>query len=339
MSEWQTRESQGSDLPPSCRICGGHRIKAFRRRGATYHRCPDCEAVTKALTSREYDALGVTYDPDPLVAAESPSELRALLKVESKKAVLRPFLPRGHRRAEFLDIGCGQGGYLLAARELGCSVVGVEPSPEHSAAGREVFGLEIVRARFHPSLFDPGRFETVLLSHVIEHIFDPASFLQGVLSVVAPGGIILLVTPNAGSTVARLSGPHWPMLKTIDHVSLLSQRTFSRMRFPQGLGFRFRQSEFPWETPVSLAVAGRDALREKRQGGGGGIPSTTSLRRSQRQRRLGALLWLVAALMFPVHVFNRVRRRQACLIVEIRKPPPPPRRTGLDRATALPPPP
>ena len=267
----------------------------------------------------EYKRLGPTYDPDPLVTARSPEEVRRLLRVDEKRAFLRPFVSALKGPIEFLDIGCGQGGYLLAARELGCSILGVEPSADHSTVGREVFGLPIVHDTFDASAFSPSRFHLVLLSHVIEHIYDPAAFLGGVGRVIAPGGLLVVVTPNADSTVARWSGPYWTMLKTPDHVSLLSARTFRKLGIPPDHRVRFRQSEYPWETPVSLALAVRDAVRERRARDARGPGLSTTQRTAKHQRVQWLLRWLSVAAL-PIYTFNRLGNRQACLIAEIRKP-------------------
>ena len=65
-----------------------------------------------------------------------------------------------------------------------------------------------------------------MLSHVIEHIYDQKHFLEDVLSALAPGGVLVIVTPNAKSLIASISRSYWPMLKPVDHVNLLSPRAF-----------------------------------------------------------------------------------------------------------------
>jgi 2-polyprenyl-3-methyl-5-hydroxy-6-metoxy-1,4-benzoquinol methylase len=47
--------------------------------------------------------------------------------------------------------------------------------------------------------FDAGSFDMVTMSHVIEHVHDPAAVLRECRRILAPDGVLLLATPNARS--------------------------------------------------------------------------------------------------------------------------------------------
>ncbi|PKO65725.1 MAG: hypothetical protein CVU23_07745, partial [Betaproteobacteria bacterium HGW-Betaproteobacteria-17] len=245
----------------TCRICGSA-ARPLRRGTARYLRCRRCDALTRDISAEGYAALDVSYDPDPLLAQRSRQELRSLLRVDDKRAVLQRATPRaGRKPRRFIDIGCGQGGYLCAAQELGYEVVGVEPSPGHSEVAREVFGFAVETGYFTPGMFAKGSFDLAMLSHVIEHIYDPDAFLAGALELLAPGGTLVVVTPNAASTVALASGPWWTMLKPVDHVSMLAPRTVRHLASLTGHTVRVRTSEFPSEPATATLAAARDAVK------------------------------------------------------------------------------
>jgi SAM-dependent methyltransferase len=65
-----------------------------------------------------------------------------------------------------------------------------------------------------------------MLSHVIEHIFDPKKFISDLVGILKPGGALVVVTPNSDSLIARVTGAQWPMLKPVDHVSLISAKAY-----------------------------------------------------------------------------------------------------------------
>jgi 2-polyprenyl-3-methyl-5-hydroxy-6-metoxy-1,4-benzoquinol methylase len=60
----------------------------------------------------------------------------------------------------------------------------------------------------HVALFEefepPERYDTVVMSHVLEHIHDPVLVLRRACSWLAPGGRIIAVVPNADSLHRRL---------------------------------------------------------------------------------------------------------------------------------------
>lgn len=314
------------DQKRRCRICGGETLSSLSR--SKFERCSRCRSTLMALSEQEYSALSPTYDPGPLKAFSDPKARRAFLDVETRKRFLRSRLDHVPRPTRFLDIGCGAGGYLLAAHELGCEVVGVEPSSAHSTIAREVLGFNVVSGYFDLKDFVGRQFEVVMLSHVIEHIYHPAKFIEGVLSVVAPGGLLIIVTPNADSTIVRVSGARWPMLQPIDHVSMLSAQSFQWMGVDRLGMVEFSQSEYVWETAATLGSIVLTIAREgcgASQCGGASVPSSvregSPVRPRMRWRRaLPFLRYVLAAISMPVYLVNRATGRQACLIVDIRRP-------------------
>jgi len=98
-----------------------------------------------------------------------------------------------------LDVGCGAGLLTEPLARLGARVSGIDASPElidvarrHAAA----MGLDIdYRAGDVQEL--EGRFDLITCMEVIEHVADPAAFVQALARRLAPGGLLILSTPNA----------------------------------------------------------------------------------------------------------------------------------------------
>lgn len=117
----------------------------------------------------------------------------------------------------FLSSGCGFAGSLPAYRDAGAAVaVGVEVDPEYlrfgalrtaelPAAG--VVGYDGVRLPFAD-----GSFDVIESMDVVEHTPDPGRYLAELRRVLAPDGVILLVTPNRLWPVEQhlgIAGPPW----------------------------------------------------------------------------------------------------------------------------------
>lgn len=307
-------------------------MNRFEAPHGAYHRCLSCRAILRDLSAAAYEALNPTYDPGPCLADARDPDVRAYLCVDDRKEVLRPLVARGGPGSRLLDIGCGAGGYMLAARELGCPAVGLEPSLEHSTVGRSL-GLDIRSGYFTAGIFPAGSFDIVLLSHVIEHIYDPKRFLREVFEVVKPGGVLVVVTPNADSLVARICGPYWTMLKPVDHVSLLSERSFRAMGLDAVGGVAFRQRECAWEPFASVASAGLSFLRARSPRrctpsdlgrGSGGTENHQPRPRLRFDTKRRAVLARAACTVasLPLHVLATATNTRACLVMELSKPAP-----------------
>jgi 2-polyprenyl-6-hydroxyphenyl methylase / 3-demethylubiquinone-9 3-methyltransferase len=97
-----------------------------------------------------------------------------------------------------LDVGCGAGLMCEPLARMGGRVTGVDAAPEnvavaaaHAAAG----GLTIdYRCVDVASL--SGHHDLVTSMEVIEHVSDPAAFVAALAARLAPGGLMILSTPN-----------------------------------------------------------------------------------------------------------------------------------------------
>ena len=97
-----------------------------------------------------------------------------------------------------LDVGCGAGLLAEPLARLGAKVTAVDAAPElievakTHAAGQ---GLEIdYRAVGVEQV--PGKFDLVTSMEVIEHVADPQTFIDELAARLAPGGLMILSTPN-----------------------------------------------------------------------------------------------------------------------------------------------
>src|SRR6266581_2234181 len=106
------------------------------------------------------------------------------------------FAPRG---GELLDIGCGTGNFLAAARDAGYRVTGTELDRNAARFAKERLGLERVLpltiAGFVEQ-FASEKFDEVTFFEVLEHQTEPAEFLRSVKSCLKPRGTIALSVPN-----------------------------------------------------------------------------------------------------------------------------------------------
>jgi 2-polyprenyl-6-hydroxyphenyl methylase/3-demethylubiquinone-9 3-methyltransferase len=99
-----------------------------------------------------------------------------------------------------LDVGCGAGLLTEPLARMGADATGLDAAPENVAAAAlhaEGQGLTIdYRAGSVEDLGADETFDLVCSMEVLEHVADPAAFVAGLARALAPGGLLLLSTPN-----------------------------------------------------------------------------------------------------------------------------------------------
>ncbi len=101
-----------------------------------------------------------------------------------------------------LDVGCGAGLMCEPLARLGGAVTGLDAAPEnvavaqaHAAANGGGQGLSVSYAFADVAEFD-GQFDLVTSMEVVEHVADPAAFVAALAARLAPGGLLVMSTPN-----------------------------------------------------------------------------------------------------------------------------------------------
>jgi SAM-dependent methyltransferase len=232
-----------------------------------FRRCAGCGFVfMDPMPTRE--ELPTLY-PSSYHNFEAPTNVisRLLLDryVSGQAARCERYLPSD---GAFLEVGCAAGDVLERLQNsTGRKVRGIELSRDacEQAWAR---GLDV----FHGTVeeFDTGeRFDMVFMSHVIEHVIDPVDTMTKIVSLLKPGGVCYLETPNVGSLDARLWKQEWGLIHYPRHLTLFDHRTIRVLVEGAGLRMERVRSEINscgWALSVqsSLRRRGLDRSREPR---------------------------------------------------------------------------
>lgn len=163
----------------------------------------------------------------------------------------RSVRPLAGKRA--LDVGCGAGLLCEPLARLGAAITGVDAAAENVAvasAHAAGAGLSIDYRCGDVAQLGLSGFDLVTSMEVIEHVADKAAFLSALAGALAPGGLMVLSTPNrtAASRLLLVEGAeriglvprgthHWDDFVTPDELRDLLAGAGLRMGNPRGIGW------------------------------------------------------------------------------------------------------
>jgi len=159
--------------------------------------------------------------------------------------------PADERRS-VLDVGCGDGRLIARLRELGWQVEGVETDPAAVQAAA-ANGIHARLGYLESQSFSDKTFDAVVMSHVVEHLHDPARVLRECLRVLRPGGWLVMLTPNVESAGHARFGPDWIGLDPPRHLYLFGRKSLRSLLLSAGFEVVEVQSSARWARYSLLA--------------------------------------------------------------------------------------
>lgn len=190
----------------SCPICSGvERRTSFKRGKFTGKECTSCGLIY--ITPRLKDVKEIYIDDK----TSSPSEYyryaqQTDLKVFKERVkLIEKYAGKLPGKDSIIDIGCSTGNFLEAARIEGWrNLYGIEPNEKAASECRKK-GFEVTSSFLDESIPDAvnKRFSAAYLGDVIEHVPDPVKTIELASELLVPGGVLMIVTPNFRSIIAR----------------------------------------------------------------------------------------------------------------------------------------
>jgi len=141
----------------------------------------------------------------------------------------------GNRKA--LDVGCGNGMYLLFLKRLGWDVTGFDIASHVDAAVSEA-GIPVLTGSLESLLPYRGAFALISMWHVLEHLPDPAADLQRIRDLLSHDGSLLIGVPNSASITAKLMRSYWYQWDLPRHLNHFTPG--SMVRLLNKTGFRVK---------------------------------------------------------------------------------------------------
>jgi len=227
-----------------CKLCGYENFKVVYDINGKRSDCLDQVYKITALDNSQNDLRLIRclrcdlVSANPTLKIEQINSLYSLLQDElyiseekgrriTAKIILKKISKyKGGKR--LLEVGCAAGFLLDEAKSLGWEVYGVDPSRWLVDFAEKKFGLKLVCGRLKDAAFAPNYFDVIILADVLEHFVDPKEELERIRSILKPGGILYISTPDINSFISRaLKAKWWGIQK--GHLYYFSKKTLNNL--------------------------------------------------------------------------------------------------------------
>jgi SAM-dependent methyltransferase len=204
----------------ACVGCESLRKEFFgKKNGFSLYKCSDCGMVSlyeKPVASAEvysadYFSGGgngfgyVNYDEDKEPMRQGFYKYLSIIENLSGK------------KGKLFDVGAATGFFIALAKEKGFEVSGVELSSFAANKAREK-GFDVATGTLESIPLIPNSYEVVTMLDVIEHMMDPEAEVKIAYSILKKDGLLVINTPNSGSTYAKLMGIGWHLVIPPEHI-------------------------------------------------------------------------------------------------------------------------
>jgi SAM-dependent methyltransferase len=203
-------------IDTNCDVCGSWDSKELlKAKGSAYHECISCGMIfAKPM-------------PENFFEINEKQFLKRLdlyaKKIESKRERNRKKLAKFEsfrQTGNFLEIGCNAGAVLVAARDIGWQVKGVDISTAATAFAREKMNLDVFTGNVEEAGYPNDFFDVVFTNATLEHLRHPLSTMKECLRILRPGGIFYADTVNGDSYTRHLLGADWKLINPYSHLHL-----------------------------------------------------------------------------------------------------------------------
>ncbi len=243
------RVLRSKPIDSRCNVCGDSRLAFLvSRKGYDVYSCAGCGL---AFTHPQPAEIADQYDS----AYFDLYRRRRAFRLKRAEARLK-CIELMRQPGRLLDIGCSLGYFVEGANSRGWKASGIEISP-HAAAEAGKMGLEVSTGVLEEAGYADGSFDCVTMWDVLEHVPDPTAHMLEVRRVLAPGGLVVIGTPDLGHSAFKIKGENWRHLKPWEHVFYFKKSSIRRLldktgfeltrppvlggrRFPGSLGARMR---------------------------------------------------------------------------------------------------
>jgi SAM-dependent methyltransferase len=228
--------TEASPFLTACPLCQSRRLHyVFSYQGHRIVRCADCHLLL--LNPQNYKGEQAAFLETDYFLGDESAKGRSEISY-MKRATAQSYLAQlerycGVHSGRLLQIGCGEGDFLIEAKRAGYDVVGVEAKAGAAQVARQRIGENIICNSVDQIALQDGSFDVCVLIEVLERISDPLALLQTARRLLKPHGSLFIVALSLDSWPARLFRQNWMGFK-LEHQTYFDTNTIQHALYKTG---------------------------------------------------------------------------------------------------------
>ena len=310
-----------------CPACGGasmrtlfhgtDRLFATTTNSFEVVECTDCRLMrlfpqpTAAELNRYYPP-NYWFSPGTDAASRAEDFYRRLVLGDHVRFVERA-IENTKAAGPLLDVGCGGGLFLRLLRERGHKVVGLDFSMAAAHTAWTVNRVPAMCGTLSMAPMRPAAFSVITMFHLLEHLYDPAGYVEEAHKLLAKDGRLVVQVPNAASWQFLLFGQNWNGIDIPRHLVNFKEKDLVALL--ESCGFEVLRRKFfslrdnPTGMATSISAALDPMSRRVRN-----VPESISIRLLKDGIYFG-----LALLCLPFTVIEAACRAGSTIMIEARK--------------------
>jgi 2-polyprenyl-3-methyl-5-hydroxy-6-metoxy-1,4-benzoquinol methylase len=184
--------------------------------------CKNCSTVFQKIPISQ-EGIENLYELQPLDKTYLNEELgrrKSFLKILKRIEKIKG-------KGKILDFGAASGIFLSEARNQDWDICGIEISKLSIEEARERFNLNLIHGGLEKLESLPSKtFDVITAFDVVEHLIDPAKFVNEANRLLKNDGLLIITTPDFNSLARRILGHNWYAILPL-HLVYFSQKSIS----------------------------------------------------------------------------------------------------------------
>lgn len=211
----------------SCPVCQHEESKRLHRLNkGKLEVCDVCHVVffTPMPTQQELSAFYNDGYHDNFSQSRMAGGSFAEIRYQSLEKLLTAHAPSLINRPNrsILDVGCGTGDFLYAAKRAKWNITGTELAQNAAQKANQKLDNSVLEGDILSLDLPIDSYDLVTSYHVIEHLLDPVGMLQRCYQLLSSQGVLFVETPNISSLGARIRGSKWSHIIPPEHIVYFS---------------------------------------------------------------------------------------------------------------------
>ena len=221
-----------------CPLCGcSVLIYKFTTYNYPVVQCEKCSLLM--LNPQPSDEkLKKIYSSDYFLGQKTEEEAKQTIKMKRATAkhylsIIKDYNKKPIKR--LLEVGCGNGEFLLEAKSHGIDVIGTDVSLGAIKKAQEKLGNSesVICGEIENIDFPANSFDVCVLSDSLEHVRDPNVLLKNVHNLIKRKGLLFVSTPSLDGLYHRLLKQRWMEFKP-EHLFYFDSKTLKKLFLKTG---------------------------------------------------------------------------------------------------------